>query len=78
MAVPRMSEADIEYQIDSGTLKNACIDDVDRIVANYTPLIIHGIYGSAVIMGNTANRIDAPKNEIAPENKLPKIIKRIT
>ena len=44
-------------------------------VAAAVPLTVHGIYGSAVIIGNTANNIHAPKNDIAPENKLPEYFK---
>lgn len=39
------------------------------------PLTVHGIYGSAVMIGNTANSIHAPKNDIAPENRLPEYFK---
>lgn len=35
------------------------------------PLINHDFYGSAVMIGNTANNNEAPKKLIAPENKLP-------
>lgn len=58
---------DIEYQILSGTLKYAVKLEVDRIVGIGVAFSVHGSSGSAVIIGKTENKIEAPKIARAPE-----------